>query len=215
MRRKKQIVTAALLSGSVALGAQSLFAQGAPGGGPSGPSSPGQTGPTVPQPGPTTPRQTQPTNPGQPAPGLGQSDPAPGQPGTVPGQRGTIPERVERPDTSGTQGTATASPENIKKAQDALKARGLNPGTDGKMDAKTQQALRDFQKANNLPVTGVLDQKTAQQLGITLEGQGSTPRSAPGGTTTQPGSGGTTTEPAPGSTPKQPGPGGTSTAPRP
>jgi Putative peptidoglycan binding domain len=199
MRRKRQIVTAALLSGSVAFGAQSIFAQGAPGGGPSGPASPGQTGPTVPQPGPTTPRQTQPTNPGQPAPGTPQTDP-------MPGQRGTIPERVERPDASGSQGTAAVSSENIKKAQDALKARGLNPGTDGKMDAKTQQALRDFQKANNLPVTGTLDQRTAQQLGVSLEGQSSMPGSAPGGTTTQPGSG---------STSKQPGSGGTSTTPRP
>jgi Putative peptidoglycan binding domain len=202
MRRKKQIVIGALVSSSIALGAQSIFAQGAPGGGPSGPASPGQTGPTVPQPGPTSPRQTQPTNPGQPAPGVGQTDPAPGQPGT-PGQRGTIPERVERPDASGAQGTASASPENIKKAQDALKARGLNPGTDGKMDARTQQALRDFQKANNLPVTGVLDQRTAQQLGVTLEGQSPMPGSAPG--STRPGSGGTS---------KQPGSGGTSTTPR-
>jgi hypothetical protein len=212
MRRKNQIVTAALLSGSVAFGAQSLFAQGAPGGGPSGPASPGQTGPTVPQPGPSTPRQTQPTDPGQRAPGVGQTDPAPGQPGTVPGQRGTIPERVERPDASGTQGTASA--QDIKKAQEALKARGLNPGTDGKMDAKTQQALRDFQKANNLPVTGVLDQRTAQQLGVTLEGQSSTPGSAPG-STTQPGSGGTTTQPGQGGAPKQPAPGGSSTSPKP
>jgi peptidoglycan hydrolase-like protein with peptidoglycan-binding domain len=37
------------------------------------------------------------------------------------------------------------------------------------MDSKTQQALRDFQKANKLPVTGTLDQQTAQKLGIKLE----------------------------------------------
>jgi peptidoglycan hydrolase-like protein with peptidoglycan-binding domain len=61
------------------------------------------------------------------------------------------------------------SEEHIKKAQDALKAKGLNPGSDGKMDAKTQQALRDFQKENNLPATGVLDAKTAEKLGITLD----------------------------------------------
>ncbi|MGH7826723.1 MAG: peptidoglycan-binding domain-containing protein [Candidatus Binatia bacterium] len=65
---------------------------------------------------------------------------------------------------------AGASSDNVKKAQEALKARGLNPGsTSGTMDAQTRQALRDFQKANNLPITGVLDQKTAQQLGVTLE----------------------------------------------
>jgi peptidoglycan hydrolase-like protein with peptidoglycan-binding domain len=58
------------------------------------------------------------------------------------------------------------SAEQIRKAQDALKARGLNPGTDGKLDEMTQQALRDFQKQNNLPATGVLDEKTADKLGI-------------------------------------------------
>ncbi len=61
------------------------------------------------------------------------------------------------------------SAEHIKKAQEALKAKGLNPGTDGKMDEKTQQALRDFQKVNNLAGHGVLDSQTAAKLGITLE----------------------------------------------
>jgi peptidoglycan hydrolase-like protein with peptidoglycan-binding domain len=37
------------------------------------------------------------------------------------------------------------------------------------MDGKTQQALRDFQKANKLPVTGVLDAQTAAKLGVTLD----------------------------------------------
>jgi peptidoglycan hydrolase-like protein with peptidoglycan-binding domain len=54
----------------------------------------------------------------------------------------------------------------IKKAQEALKAQGHNPGMDGKMDAQTQQALIDFQKANDLPATGVLDDKTASKLGV-------------------------------------------------
>ena len=58
------------------------------------------------------------------------------------------------------------SSDDVKKAQTALKAKGLNPGADGQMDAKPQQALRDFQKANNLPVTGVLDDKTAEKLGV-------------------------------------------------
>ena len=51
MKRKKEILTAVILSSTVGLGAQSIFAQGAPGG--------GQTGPTGPQP-----RPTQPTIPG-------------------------------------------------------------------------------------------------------------------------------------------------------
>jgi putative peptidoglycan binding protein len=151
MKRKRQILTAALLSAGVGLGAQSIFAQSTvPGGGAMGPNNPSQ-------PGPSAPREIQPTIPGQPAPGIPQTDRMPGQPGT-------IPEQVQRPN-AGNQNMAVTS-DDIKKAQDALKAKGLSPGTDGNMDAKTQQALRDFQKANNLPVTGVLDDKTADKLGV-------------------------------------------------
>src|SRR5262245_27779299 len=142
MKRKKQILSAVILSGSVGLGVSSLFAQGAPGSGQPGPS---------PQP-----RQTEP----------------------MPGQPGTIPERVERP-SAGDKGMVVSS-DDIKKAKEALKAKGLNPGPiDGTLDSKTQQALRDFQKANKLPVTGVLDAQTAEKLGVST-GKGSIPERAPG-----------------------------------
>lgn len=103
----------------------------------------------------------------------------------------TIPERVQPPGQKSQQpGIAGMSSEDIKKAKEALKAKGLNPGPiDGKMDSKTQQALREFQKANNLPVTGVLDQKTAEKLGITLSGQkGPTQKRGEKGSIPQPGS---------------------------
>jgi hypothetical protein len=149
MKREKQFLTALVLSGSVGLGTQSILAQVAPG---------ERTGPGSPQP-----RQTQPTIPGQPAPGLPETDPMPGKPGT-------IPERVQPPDAGSTRGAASVSAEDIKRAKQALKAQGLNPGPiDGSMDVKTQQALRDFQKANKLPVTGVLDAQTAAKLGVTLD----------------------------------------------
>ena len=154
MNGRRKVLTAVLLSASVGLGAQPIFAQNAPSSGPSAPGSPGQT---IPQPGP----RTQPTIPGQPAPGLPQTSPMPGQPGT-------IPERVEQP-RAGDHDNMVVSADHIKKAQEALKAKGLNPGTDGKMDDKTQQALRDFQKVNNLPATGVLDAKTAAKLGVNLD----------------------------------------------
>jgi len=58
---------------------------------------------------------------------------------------------------------------------------GYDPGPiDGTLDVKTQQALRDFQKANKLPVTGVLDAQTAEKLGVTME-KGAIPGRAPGG----------------------------------
>ncbi|HEX7231499.1 MAG TPA: peptidoglycan-binding protein [Candidatus Binatia bacterium] len=160
MNRKK-ILTVAVLSASVGLGTNSVLAQTLPGGS-AGTANP--SGPIAPMP-----RETQPTVPGQPAPGMPQTRPMPGQPspgvphpGPLPGQPGTIPERVQRPSDE----KMAVTSDDIRKAQNALKARGLNPGDEGRMDAKTQQALREFQKNNNLPMTGVLDDKTAEKLGV-------------------------------------------------
>jgi hypothetical protein len=157
MKKRNEILTAALLSASVGLGAQSLFAQNSPGSGSSMPGSQERSAPTV----PSRP-DTSPTIPGQPSPGVPPTGP-------IPGQRGTIPEKMG-PD-AGSQGMVVTS-DHIKKAQDALKAKGLNPGTGGKLDPQTQQALREFQKANDLPATGVLDEKTAAKLGVTMSTQG-------------------------------------------
>jgi hypothetical protein len=173
MNQRRKILTVALLSASVGLGAPAVFAQTSPGG-TSMPGGPAQPGPAVPQPGP----QTQPTIPGKPAPvpGLPQTDPIPGQPGT-------IPERMEHPRAGTDQGMVISSAE-IKKAQEALKAKGHNPGMDGKMDSQTQQALRDFQKSNDLPATGVLDEKTANKLGVHMDGGKSLPQRERGSTGT-------------------------------
>ena len=150
MKRRKKILIAVFLCGSVGGGANGLFAQGIP-------------GPTVPKPVPEIPQQTQPTIPGQRAPGLPPTEP-------LPGQRGTIPERMEAPDAGSSQGEMVISSEDIRKAQEALKAKGKDPGAvSGRMHARTQEALREFQKENNLPATGVLDKKTADKLGVTLK----------------------------------------------
>ena len=79
-----------------------------------------------------------------------------------------IPERIQSPSTGiQSQGMSSVSADDIKKAKEALKAKGLNPGPmDGTLDSKTQQALREFQQANKLPVTGALDPQTAEKLGI-------------------------------------------------
>lgn len=88
------------------------------------------------------------------------------QPSGEPGRSGLGQETHQQP---------IMAPEEVKKVQEALKAQGYDPGsTDGTMDARTQQALRDFQKANDLPVTGALDAQTAEKLGVQLKGnQGS------------------------------------------
>ena len=63
---------------------------------------------------------------------------------------------------------AAMSSQDIQKVQDALKAKGHKPGTSGTMDDQTRDAIRAFQKANNLTLTGTVDEKTAAALGVNL-----------------------------------------------
>jgi len=77
-----------------------------------------------------------------------------------------------------------ASKDEIRKAQQALKDKGLYTGPiDGAMNAQTQKALRDFQQQNNLKVTGTLNHDTMAALGV---------RSHRSTATTKPGSARTT-----------------------
>ena len=56
---------------------------------------------------------------------------------------------------------------NSKAAQQALKDKGYDPGPiDGRMGARTTEAIKSFQSASNLEATGTLDAKTAEQLGV-------------------------------------------------
>ena len=67
---------------------------------------------------------------------------------------------------------------DMLKVEEALKAKGFDPGTiDGKMDAKTQQALRDYQSKNKLAVTGTVDKATADSLGVSIVLQSERPQS--------------------------------------
>jgi peptidoglycan hydrolase-like protein with peptidoglycan-binding domain len=148
MREKQHRVAAAIITANLALGANALFAQSLPG--------------RVAQPRLQLLQETQPTTwqAAQAAPG----------PEPLPGQRGTIPERMPSPD-SGSQQEMVISSEDIRRAQQALKGKGFDPGAiSGRMHVRTEQALREFQKANDLLATGVLDQKTADKLGIKLRG---------------------------------------------
>jgi hypothetical protein len=159
MKHIRPILSVVILSGSVGLGGQLLFAQSAPREGPMGPSDPRQ----------------QPPIPGQPAPGLPQREPFPGQPGP-------LPQRDPRSDPE----NQVISADDIMRAQKALRAKGHNPGKlSGRMDPETQEALRDFQKDNNLPATGVLDQKTAEKLGVST-GESSAPQREGGKATSRP-----------------------------
>ena len=59
--------------------------------------------------------------------------------------------------------------DQIRSAQQALQGTGMNPGPiDGVLGPRTQQAVRDYQKQQNLPQTGQLDTATLQKLGISM-----------------------------------------------
>ncbi len=70
--------------------------------------------------------------------------------------------------TSLQQAATPAKPkpsQQVKELQNALRSVGLDVKADGVMGAKTEAALRQFQKENGLKVTGVLDGATVQALG--------------------------------------------------
>ncbi|MEQ9334167.1 peptidoglycan-binding protein [Thalassobaculum sp.] len=70
---------------------------------------------------------------------------------------------------------AFAQTQQVLQAQERLDALGLSPGPiDGVMGELTAQALRDFQRKNELPVTGELDWPTRTALAATV-------RTAPAG----------------------------------
>lgn len=55
----------------------------------------------------------------------------------------------------------------VRRVQQALAAEGYDPGrSDGAMTNDTRAAIREFQKDNGLVITGSLDSKTAERLGI-------------------------------------------------
>jgi peptidoglycan hydrolase-like protein with peptidoglycan-binding domain len=59
------------------------------------------------------------------------------------------------------------STDQVRSAQQALQSNGVNPGPiDGVMGPRTQQAVRDYQRRQNLPETGQLDPTTLQKLGV-------------------------------------------------
>jgi len=59
-----------------------------------------------------------------------------------------------------------AASDDVKRAQEALREKGYDPGPiDGVLGPRTRAALRSYQQAENLAVTGRLDPQTAAKLG--------------------------------------------------
>lgn len=87
----------------------------------------------------------------------GEHDKSMGRHNQTMGERGSMGERGAK------QGDAS----RIRRVQEALKAEGHDPGPiDGVMGPKTQEALRQYQKDQNLRQTGRLDQETMSKLGV-------------------------------------------------
>ena len=64
-------------------------------------------------------------------------------------------------------GGRTMGKQEVKSAQEALKAKGYDAGaSDGAMGPRTRAALRNFQKAEGLRATGRLDADTRTKLGV-------------------------------------------------
>ena len=124
-----------------------------PGPAPRGDDSPASK---MPQPNPIFPRPPQP-DPGLSGPNIPQRNPAFPQENPSPRAGRSASDLEEK---------MVVTPNDIRTAQRALRAKGFQPGDDGELDEQTQEALAKFQKQNNLPATGVLDEKTAARLGV-------------------------------------------------
>jgi len=70
--------------------------------------------------------------------------------------------------------------QEIMQLQQTLEQKGFKVGkTDGIGGSKTSRALKEFQKQNNLPATGMSDQQTLADLGINVLMQNNSNASAP------------------------------------
>ena len=87
----------------------------------------------------------------------------PSQPTPTPSVKRT----EKHPRSHSAHGGRTMGKQEVKSAQEALKAKGYDAGaSDGAMGPRTRAALRSFQKAEGLRATGRLDADTRSKLGV-------------------------------------------------
>jgi peptidoglycan hydrolase-like protein with peptidoglycan-binding domain len=85
---------------------------------------------------------------------------------------------------SNKEGVAAVHQSDIKKMQETLRNKGHYGGqVDGVFGLQTRASIRAYQKAENLPITGQVDPRTADGLGVRPEGReeigNGTPRGKP------------------------------------
>lgn len=109
--------------------------------------------------------QSSKTGPGAPSDRSGTS-----QTGTQTDKSGTSGSSMgTQTDKSGSMGSQSMSQSSsqVRRVQEALKSEGHDPGPiDGVMGPRTQAALRQYQREENLKETGRLDQDTMNKLGV-------------------------------------------------
>ena len=71
------------------------------------------------------------------------------------------------------RGTPELSKNDMQKVEEALHAKGYKVGKiDGTADDDARKAIRSFQQDNGLPITGMVDQRTADRLGVRFSAKG-------------------------------------------
>ena len=71
------------------------------------------------------------------------------------------------PDNAAELASPGAHADLFRQAQEKLHAQGFDAGpVNGDFGAKTQAALAQFQRAHDLPVSGMLDDATRAELGV-------------------------------------------------
>jgi hypothetical protein len=69
---------------------------------------------------------------------------------------------------------------DTRAAQEALKTQGFDPGpVDGRMGPRTRAAISEYQRRENLPVTGTLDPATMAKLNVRSSRADEVPAASP------------------------------------
>jgi len=69
---------------------------------------------------------------------------------------------------------------DTRAAQEALKTQGFDPGpVDGRMGPRTRAAISEYQRRENLPVTGMLDPATMAKLNVRSSRADEVPAASP------------------------------------